>query len=109
MAAAESDGWPASYGSGTPSRAQMGGAMKSILATHETHKRPWLTMRARQEMQTCGNSRSATWASSVLTDLRQDVAPEPEDCVPALSSTPTINPMIELGAAMLEGRSSLTP
>jgi len=108
MAAAESDGSPASYGSGIPSRAQMGGVMKSILAKHEPHWRPWLPMRARQEM-TGGNSRSATWPSSVRAGLRQDVAPEPEDCAPALSSTPTIDPMIEPAAAMLEGRSSLTP
>jgi|GEM_PF-818322 hypothetical protein len=109
MAAAESKGSPASYGSGTPSRAQIGGAMKSILAKHEPHRRPWLPMRARQEMQTGGKSRSATWPSSVRTGLRQVVAPEPEGRASALSSTPTMDPMIEPGAAMLEGRSSLTP
>ena len=83
--------------------------MKSILAKYEPHRRPWLPMRARQEMQTGGKSRSATWPSSVRTGLRQVVAPEPEGRASALSSTPTMDPMIEPGAAMLEGRSSLTP
>ena len=83
--------------------------MKSILAKHEPHRRPWLPIRARQEMHTGGKSRSATWSISVRTGLRQDVAPEPEDCAPALSSTPAMDPMIKLGAAILEGRSSLTP
>jgi hypothetical protein len=109
MAAAESKGSPAFYGSGTPSRAQIGGAMKSILAKQALHRRPWLPMRVRQEIQTGGKSRSARWPSSVRTSLRQAVPPEPEGCAPALSSTPTMDPMIEPGAAMLKGRSSLVP
>jgi hypothetical protein len=107
MAAAESKGSPALCGSGTPSRAQIGGAMKSILAKQAPHRRPWLPMRVRQEIG--GKSRSARWPSSVRTGLRQAVAPEPEGCAPALSSTPAMDPTTDPGAAMLKGRSNLIP
>jgi hypothetical protein len=47
-------------GSGTPSLAQSGGAMKSMLAKQAPQSSPWLTMRRRQEMQTGGSRRSAS-------------------------------------------------
>jgi hypothetical protein len=62
MAAADKVASPASYGSGTPSRAQIGGAMKSILAKHAPQSSPWAPTRALQEMQTGGRMRSANAA-----------------------------------------------
>ena len=108
MAAAESKGSPASYGSGTPSRADRRRNEVDLGKTRATQEAVAADAR-RQEMQTGGKSRSATWPSSVRTGLRQVVAPEPEGRASALSSTPTMDPMTEPGAAMLEGRSSLTP
>ena len=81
--------------------------MKSILAKQAPQSSPWLPMRVRQEMQTGGRRRSATWPSSVRTGLRQAAVPEPEGGDAALSSSPVMRPMIEPGVAMLKGLRSL--
>lgn len=58
--------------------------MKSILAKQSPQRSPWVSIRARQEIQTGGSRRSAT-APSIA---RQEVTPR--DCVPLMSMTPMI-------------------
>ena len=81
--------------------------MKSILAKQAPHKRPWLPMRARHEMQTGGTSRAAMWPSSKL--IRQAVSASRDGSAAALSSTPVMGTMIEPEKAALEGRKPFIP
>jgi hypothetical protein len=92
-----------------PRRAQIGGAMKSILAKQAPHRRPWLPMRARHEMQTGGKSRSAMWPSSERIGFRQAVSASRDGSAAALSSTPVMGTMIEPEKAALEGRKRFIP
>ena len=83
--------------------------MKSILAKQAPHKRPWLPMRARHEMQTGGKSRAAMWPSSERIGFRQAVSASRDGSAAALSSTPVMGTMIEPEKAALEGRKPFIP
>ena len=73
--------------------------MKSILAKRAPHRRPWLPMRARREMQTGGKSRA----------VRQAVSASRDGSAAALSSTPVMGTMMEPEKAALEGRKPFIP
>ena len=83
--------------------------MKSILAKQAPHRRPWLPMRARHEMQTGGKSRSAMWPSSARIGFRQAVSASRDGSANALSSTPVMGTIIEPEKAALEGRKHFIP
>lgn len=81
--------------------------MKSILAKQAPHKRPWLPMRARHEMQTGGKSTAAMWPRSEL--IRQAVSASRDGSAAALSSTPVMGTVIEPEKAASEGRKCFIP